>query len=325
MNITDKTTGKEKVLNFIDMLKAEQEKKDQMDAFKNSDHYKLRVMDRMKDDAKDKCLNNICGKIYKDAIPLNDEYKRAYCDDLDQAWSEFIAKRCPQGIEYYVKEGLKKGSPFAKKVLEAVNELVNNEYRDMEVNPDKYSPDELVFKSTDDVQKKLDVINSDLGTDELSQAIQDNVKSTVMSEINRAKAEKERISNLERELANDVHVNTPEAVESALEAAGVTEKKFYEPSLFEAINIGMLNTLKPRFESGELQSVYLYDTLADFNYEKANTEDITENANVASLNELAFVEAVKELTALNVIKALKLENFNPINLKDVIYEYASMR
>lgn len=317
---TSKITPKEKVLGFMDNLKREKEKQDQIDDFKNSAHYKMRVMGQRKADARDACLNNICCDIYKNAIPLNDDYKNAYANDIDAAWKDFIAKRCPEGIEFYIREGLKKGSPFAKKVLEAVDELVNDEYRDKEIDPDKYDPEELVFRSTDDIQKKIDVINADLNTEELSQAINNNVKKTIVSEINRAKSEKEKIANLEKELANDVRVTTPEDVDNALEAAGVTEKKFYEPGLFEAINIGMVNTLTPKYESGDLQEVYLYGALDE--YRECPNEN---ESQFASVDDLAFVESIKELTALNTVKALKLESFNPFNISDMAHEYASRR
>lgn len=312
-----------KVLSFMEQVQEAKVIQEQEDAFMHSTDYKLKTLDKCEKDAREICLDSIFARVYKDAIPLNDDYKQAYMDDLDASFKDFMAVRCPKGIEYYVKEGLRKKSPFAKRVLEAVNNLVDEEMRDKAMNIEDIDPKDLVFNNTNDVQKRLDVIGQDLAVPEISQAIKDNVRQTALSEITRAKAQKEELKNLETELANDVNINTEEAVKEALELRGYGELKDYVPSLFESVLINKLNKLQPAYESGDLQQVYLYGAVADYGKDEVTSE--SGDVHFASLEELAFVEAVKEFTALSMLKALKLESFTKAQVEDMAQTYAQER
>ena len=308
-----------KVLSFMEAVQEQRVMKEEEDNFINSTEYKLKTLDKCEDDAREICLDRIFSRIYKDAVPLNDDYKAAYNEDLDNAFKSFMASRCPKGIEFYVKEGLKKKSPFAKRVLEAVNDLVNNEYRPKALNIEEVDPRELVFATTDDIQTKLDVVAQALSGPEISQAVKDNVKQTALSEITRAKQEKENIKNIEAELANDVNIKTQEAVEEALELRGYGQNKDYVPTLFEAVMINKLNKIQSEIESGNAKEVYTYEALADYGAES------TEEKVFASPEELAFIESVKEYTALSLMKALKLESFTKYRIDDLAQEYAQQR
>ena len=310
-----------KVLSFMEQVQEEILMKEQEEAFLNTPDFKLKKLDQCQNDGKAICLDSIIRSLYKDAIPLNDDYKCAHNDSLDRTFDTFIANKCPKGLEFYIREGLKKNSPFAKKVIEAVENLVNDQTNDMAMNIDKIDANDLVFASNDDLTKKLDVINSDLNIPEISQAIQNNVKSTAISEINRAKKEKEELKNLENELANDVKVNSPEALESALEYRDMGVKD-YTPNLFEAVMINKLNKIQPKYEAGELQDVYLYNTLDEYGKMGAVTEEAESTIHFATPEEMAFVEAVQEYTLLSVLKALKLESFNKYDVNDLAQKYA---
>lgn len=307
-----------KVLSFMEEVQVQEDHQREEDEFHNSTKYKLRHLEHCKDHAREHCLHHILKHIYHDALPLSDEYKRACPDDIDHLYDEFIATRCPKGIEFYIKEGIRKNSPFARKVLEAVNELVNNEYHDKEFNIEDVNANDLVFRSTDDVQKKLDIIGQDLSAPEIAQAVHDNVKSTAISEITRAKEEKEKLQNLEAELANDINMNNSAAIESALEERGLGMTRDFTPTLFQGIMINKLNNLQPRFESGEISDKFLYGALDEFRSE------VTESAEpvAATAEELAFVEAVEEYTMLSILKAVKLESFNKYEVNDLALEYA---
>jgi hypothetical protein len=318
--------SEKKVLSFMESVQEQKLMQEEEDAFQQSTDYKLKKLDENMDSAKDICLDTIFAKIYKDAVPLNDDYKAAYDEDLDKAFHDFMATRCPQGLEFYVKEGLKKGSPFAKRVLEAVDDLVKNEYEDKAMNIEDIDANQLVFRSSDDIQKKLDVVGQDLSAPEISQAVRDNVRQTVMSEITRAKKEKEDIKNLESELANDVNVNSEEKVQEAAELRGFNITRDYVPSLFSGIMINKMNKIQPLYESGQLQEVYTYNAMKDFTTEV--TEEVkseSEEKVFAKPEELAFIEAVKEYTGLSVLKALKLESFDKYRINDLAQEYAQAR
>lgn len=307
-----------KVLSFMEAVQEQRLVKEEEDNFINSTEYKLKTLDKCEDQAKEICLDKIFSRIYKDAIPLNDDYKNAYADDLDDAFKSFMASRCPKGIEFYVKEGLKRKSPFAKRVLEAVNDLVNDEYKQKALNIEDIDAKDLVFATTDDIQTKLDVVNQELSGPEISQAVKDNVKQTALSEITRAKKEKENIKNIEAELASDINMNTQEAVEQALELRGYGTTKDYVPTLFESIMINKINKLEADIASGNGREIYTYEALSD--YGSTSNDSI-----FATTEELAFIESVKEYTALSLLKALKLESFTKYTIDDLVQEYAQQR
>ena len=121
-----------KVLSFMEEVQDELLMKKQDDDFLNSIDYKLKKLDQCNKEGKELCLDTIIRKIYKDCTPLNDDYKVACNDELDDTFDLFMARKCPKGMEFYVREGLKKNSPFAKKVLEAVENLVNEQTNDMQ-------------------------------------------------------------------------------------------------------------------------------------------------------------------------------------------------
>ena len=312
-----------KVISFMEQVQEARLFKEEENAFVNSNDYKLKLLNKAETDGKAYCLDSILARIYKDAVPLNDDYKQAYADDLDASFKDFMATRCPKGIEYYVKEGLKKKSPFAKKVLEAVNNLVEEELNDKAMNVEDIDPADLVFNSNDDVKTRLNVIGQDLSVPEISQAINDNVKQTAMSEIQRAKDRKEELKNLENELASDVKMNSEDAVKEALELRGYGVTQDYTPTLFESVLINKINKLSNDYNAGLLDNQYLYGAVADY----GRPENINESGEPtsATLEELAFVEAVKEYTGLSMLKALKLESFTKNYVNDLAQEYAEAR
>ena len=311
--------SEKKVLSFMEQVKEDMLMKEQEDAFAMSTPYKIHELEKSANDGKEVCLDSIIRTIYKDAIPLNDDYKIACDDEVNKTFDTFMQKKCPRGIEYYVREGIRRKSPFAKKVLEAVEELVNDQINPKLLDVENLDQDDLAFKSDDAVIKKLNVIGSDMGTPEIAQAVRDNVKATALSEINRAKKEKEELQNLENELKNDVNINSPQALESALELNDVNRLRDYKPSLFTAVMINKLNEAKTKMESGELGKTYLYHALDDYN---KTVEESTDNIHFATEEEWGFVEAVKEYTLLSVLKALKLESYTVSEMNDLIQEYA---
>lgn len=308
-----------RVINFMDEVKATKDQEAQDEAFKKTDDYKLKCLNRNQDDAKGVCLDMVFSKIYKDALPLNNDYKVAHGEDLDAEMKDFIQDRCPKGMAYYVREGIKKGSKPAKKIMDETNKIVEDDYNQKAMNLEDYNADDMVFRMTGDNQKKIDVMNSNLNLDGISDVIRDNVKSSAISEIKRAKEEKDSIKQFESELANDMNVTDESAIDNALELYGFTEKRDFQPTLFQGIMIGKMNQLQKMQESGNLEPEYIYDTLAEYGL----PEPTTEGTHYATIGELAFVESVKEYTKLNILKALKLEKFDINSVNELANNYAS--
>lgn len=304
-----------RLLDFIDNIENEERNKKAESDFKNSDTYKLRMIDKSRDEAKKEYLTKVLSDTYRDAIPLNDEYKVAYKDDIDKCFRDFLNERCPQGVEYYIKEAIKKNSGFAKKVLEAVNHLVDEKYNKLSLKLEEVTDEDLVFNNDKDEQKKVNVVGRELNTDEVASIVKDNVKQTAVSEIQRAKEEKEKLQAVEDELANDVKMNTPQKVEEAMRLKGLGQG-YYKPSLFNGIMISNMNKIQAKMESGDNCEYSTYDALKD--YPMTLNESTTPQ-------ELAFIESVKEYTGYALVKALKLESFDMYKIDNLAQSYAQRK
>lgn len=304
-----------RLLDFIDNIENEERNKKAESDFKNSDTYKLRMIDKSRDEAKKEYLTKVLSDTYRDAIPLNDEYKVAYKDDIDKCFRDFLNERCPQGVEYYIKEAIKKNSGFAKKVLEAVNHLVDEKYNKLSLKLEEVTDEDLVFDNDKDEQKKVNVVGRELNTDEVASIVKDNVKQTAVSEIQRAKEEKEKLQAVEDELANDVKMNTPQKVEEAMRLKGLGQG-YYKPSLFNGIMISNMNKIQAKMESGDNCEYSTYDALKDY--------PMTLNES-ATPQELAFIESVKEYTGYALVKALKLESFDMYKIDNLAQSYAQRK
>lgn len=304
-----------RLLDFIDNIENEERNKKAESDFKNSDTYKLRMIDKSRDEAKKEYLTKVLSDTYRDAIPLNDEYKVAYKDDIDKCFRDFLNERCPQGVEYYIKEAIKKNSGFAKKVLEAVNHLVDEKYNKLSLKLEEVTDEDLVFNNDKDEQKKVNVVGRELNTDEVASIVKDNVKQTAVSEIQRAKEEKEKLQAVEDELANDVKMNTPQKVEEAMRLKGLGQG-YYKPSLFNGIMISNMNKIQAKMESGDNCEYSTYDALKD--YPMTLNESVTPQ-------ELAFIESVKEYTGYALVKALKLESFDMYKIDNLAQSYAQRK
>ena len=306
-----------KVLNFIDEL--EQERRNAVDnnRFKDSISYKYNCLNNAKKDGVEECLSKSFEKFYLDAIPLNDEYKTANHDDLCNDVHDFIKKNGAKSMTYYVGEARKK-SPVMKKLYESVEKLVDDKFKEKEEKINETKPElDLVFKMDGETEKKIDVINQDLELDDIAKVISDNVRNTAMSEINRAKEEKENMKQIETDLANDINVKSEAAIERELSLRGINQKAVFQPSLFEGIMIGKMNKLSYTTESTD--DVYLYNAMKDY------TGAFYEGGESATPEEIAFVESVRELTLLSMERALKIKKYSLQDIKNLANEYASMK
>lgn len=299
-----------RLLDFLDEIENKEKNNAIDNEFKNSDEYKLKMIDRNRECAKDDCLTNILSDTYQKAIPLNDEYKIAYKDDIDKCFRDFLNERCPKGVEYYIKEGIKKKSKFAEKVLESVNKMINTKYNNLALHVEEVTDEDLVFNNNKDDQKKVDVIGKELNTDEVADIVKDNVKNTAVSEIQRAKEEKEKLQSVENELANDVKMNTPQKVEEAMELRGLGMRD-YKPTLFTAMTIGKLNEIQ---KNPDCCNTNTYNALKDY--------PMSRDSICPTPEELAFIGAIREYTKYALVKALKLESFDKYKIEDLAQRYA---
>lgn len=307
--------GEDKVRKYMDQIITNDQRDKEFNDLRNTTDAKLRMLNKCKEDAKRECITRLLGDVYKNACPVSDEYRNAYSDELNQDFPNFMHKTYPDDISLYIHECIKKGSPFAKRMMEAVDALVDSEYKDKELNIDDINPEDLIFKTTDDIQKKLDVISDDLNSNDIAQAIRQNVKDSAISEIKRAKQEKESIKSFEEQLKKDPQMTSPEAIESAVEIFDVKNfgfrDKFYTPTLFEAVMINKINNITKKQELGEFVEMPLYDTLSIY---KENSSDI-------SPADYAFVDTLKEYTCISMLKGLKFESFTKNDIENITNLY----
>ena len=315
--------NEDKVLNFMNSIDQQNSSMKADQAFKQSLDYKYRVLNQEKDKARAECLSRIFEKFYRSAVPLNDEYKCAYNSELNNDMPDFAKSRGAEDLAYYVGEAKKRGSKAATRIMESVNQIVNAYFEDVEMNINKVDdPEKMVFKMDDATEERIDAVSRDMEMDDLASVIHDNVKATALSEISRAKAEKEASKKVEEELANDMNVTSESAIDFALQLRGYTDKKIFQPSLFEGIMLGKLSRNAMLCESGLQTPVYLYNTLDMYGF--TATESASDDVHYATPEELSFVESVREYTCLSIAKALGLENFNNLSMiREMAQKYAA--
>lgn len=314
--------SEKKVLDFMEQVQLAKEEREQEQAFQNSTSYKLHCLNNEREEAKGVCLDKVFSQLYKNAVPLSDDYKVAHGDDLDAEIHDFMSTRCPKGMEYYIHEGIKKGSKPAARIMEAVNNAVDDTYNRKAIKIEGIDVKDLAFKNDTDMQKKIDMMGTDLELNDVSQIIHDNVKSTVLSEIERAKQEKEQLRQLEAELAQDMSVASESAIEQRLWMNDLMNRDFV-PRLFQGIMIGNTDKFVHMESTGQFVPEYTYEALQDYGYTYEYAED--GKPPLSTVSEMAFIESVKELTKLNLVQALKLESFNLSDLNMMAYEYAKIK
>lgn len=288
------------LFSFISELKKDEQKEKDRAVMKESTNYKLNKIKQVKESAREVCLDTLISKIYKDAIPMDEPTKDLISDDLDAEISDYIRAKQPKGTIYYVKEAIKRGSKPAKEMLEAVDKMLTDHFRETALNIKDVDADDITFDIKDpETEEKLNEISSTMQYDELSDAIKNNVKIAANAEIKRVKDERQKIKDLEEELKSDEDVTNESAINFELQKRGIvkTGTKLYQPSLFEGVMINKSNLIK---ESG-------LDIPAE------------------SVNQMAFIETTKEMTKLFTLKSLMLESFTNDEIRKLANRYATMK
>ena len=299
-------SGTDKVMDFINSVDQEKQKDDQMAAFYNSDVYKRNLLDAECDKGKNACLKYVIGNCYQNAVPLSDEYKNACGSDLCAKGTDHL----PEDLLMYFKETIKKGTcgDRCRKVVEAVCKEVDKQYMDKRLDPKNYKPEELVFKMDPEMQTRMDIISKDMEIDDITDLIRNTVKSTAESEITRAREEKEKNKELEKELANDLNVTSESAIERALQMRRKNDASVFQPTLLQGIMIGNAE----RSEDLMTES-YTYHALEEYGLTTDNNDPMY----------AAFVESVAEYT-WNVFEESFLNNKKkPLReIRNLASEYA---
>lgn len=302
-----------KVLSYMQSLKDEADSAKHLEDFQNSDTYKIRNIEADAKCAKTDCVNKVMGDVYKKALPLSDDYKTAFSAEIDDNYKTLMNTMTDsQDAQFYVREAIKKNSSFAKKLMEAVDDMIDAEVNHKELNLDKVNKDNLkIDLDNEENSENLDIIEKDLRVDEIAQLIKNNVQSTAKSEIIRAREKKENLKAVEAELAHDEEIKTPEQVQEALELRNMTNK-VYDTTLFESILSKNTEKYVAMKEHGDWNDIYTHDALEAFGFYNEST--------YASPNELAYIDTLCEYTMIEMVNVLNMEKFDKYRINSMIYE-----
>lgn len=288
--IDQKKTGMSAFLNNLQKLQDEEESMRQM---KNNPQYKLNVIADEKKKGLENCAAGVICKIYRDALPMDPEYKAGYMSELDAGFIQHIKGKNPEGVYAYIVDSAKAGSKPAKLMLEAVNSAINECCKKFYENLDELDADKIdLGPESKEVKDGIAQITSKMDYEEISKIIEDNVQETVRREIENTKEEDRKLAELQEKLAADETVQTESAIDMALAQAGMSTKQF-QPSLFGGIMIGNVTMFS---ESGELDEEHV--------------------------QKKAFFESVKEYTKLETLSVLDMQRYGVGDVENLALKYA---
>lgn len=279
---------------FLSELRAREEQEMLMQQYKESPKYKLGVLNEEREKGLENCAAGVICKIYRDALPLDDEYKAANQGELDDGFIDTIKQKSPNGVYTFLSSCASAGCKPAQLMMEAVLEAIDTSCKRFYENLDEVDPDEIDMGPTSKiVNDAVNTVTSKMDYDQISEIIEQNVQNTVKREIETQKAEDEKLQELRSKLSEDDTVQTESAIEAALMREGMSKKQ-YQPTLFNGIMIGKV---KKFTESGDLSTEYV--------------------------QKKAFFESVKEYTKIETLSMLNMMKFNQSQLNQLANEYAT--
>lgn len=297
----DLQKSRDRVFAFMESVEEDRRIHEDDMKFMNSPEMKMRRLNDEKEKGRKYCIHKILSAMYKNALPLSNDYKVAYGTDLDDEIHNFMSDN-PMERDYYVTDTYS-NSPVMQKINRNVERLIDEKFEEVENNLEDTKAEDIKFTPDDELNENLQKITDDMGVEDVTNAIASNVQTVAKNEIERAKQEKETRANIEKQLANDLSITTKEAVDEYLELHDLVEKKDFKPRLFQGIMIGKTREMMEKFETGMYVGKFLFNALEGY-----HSEDNTEIKTSTPMEE-AFLESVKEFTKLSLVKALRLEKF----------------
>lgn len=247
-------------------------------------------------DKKKEGVHNVAEKvlttIYANSLPLDAEHKAIYESSINSTIMDHIRKSGSVDTYDYLEKAAKRGSLPAKTICESaervMTEICNKYYTEEDLDPDDID----MTPESENVMSAVTKITSDMNADEVSTAIENNVKATIAKEMEISKQEDEKLAELEKQLSDDDSVQEESAIDTALHLAGFGAKNIYKPQLFTSIMMGKVKTFT---EDGDLEG--------------------------DAIQKKAFYESVKELAALQTLNTLGCIDINIYNVDKVAAKY----
>ena len=279
---------------FLSELKKREEQEMLAQQYKETPKYKLAAIDDAKTQGLENCAAGVICKLYRDSLPIDDDYVNSYQTDLDDSIVSSIKKQQPKGVYVFLSDCAEKGSKPAQLLVEAIREEINEKCSKFYEEFDEIDPDKIELgPDSQPINDAIEKVNAKMDYDQISSIIENNVKQTVQNEIQTQKEEDAKVKALEEELSADPNVQTESAIEAALMREGMS-RKIYQPSLFNGIMIGKV---------------------------KEFTED--SDLDTEHVQKKAFFEAVKEYTKYEMLSTLNIFNPRQSELDNLANKYAA--
>lgn len=231
--------NKSRLNRYLDRLNAYNKDKEFRDNLEKDPDARNMAIDKACKKCEIVSLDKMLGKIYNDAIPIEDGVA-----DIDRDISDYVnAKTHGKDTEYYIKEAIRKNhSPFLTKMCEAAKTMAkkhrSRKENMIEVNPSVTLNELENYRFDNTENNNLKDITSDMGFDEVSEVIRNNVKATIQDEFDKTENEQEQVKALEDELAGNDEIVDNETMESAISKELFKrgyDERLHQPSLFEGV------------------------------------------------------------------------------------------
>lgn len=284
--------NKENMSAFLQELEEQQRA---AEASHNMTHNRSYIINSIKDKQDEGTRNaarEVFVSIYRDALPLDKDYKTTYKRSLDNHLINYIAKETEGDVYDYLKQAGISGSAPAKEICDSVENGMACICKQYYENMDDVDPDEIdMGPESQNVLQVAQKVTSDMNADQVSEIIEANVKATIAKEIAATKEEDEKLAALEESLAADETVVSEDGLEMKLVDAGFKPNTVYKPSLFNAIMVGAIDKFSENGDEG------------------------------VELQKKAFYESAQELTVLQTLQTLNILDINPGNVDKIAAKY----
>ena len=266
-------TSKANMSAFLDHLNSMRQTARATAALKQSRTYRLNALQRKVSEGARAAAEKVFMSIYTNAVPVDKQHRIVYETSLQKTMQRHIEESGEPDVYDYLKKAAKQGSAPAKMICENADKYISESCRKYYLEEDTDIDDVDISADINDAVVK---ITSDMDVDAVSEAIENNVRATIASEMAISKQEDEKLAALQQRLADDEGITEEGHIEGVLIGEGYCGfGRVYTPQLFTGI---MMGKVKMYTEEGELDG--------------------------PDIQKKAYYESVKELTALQTLHTL---------------------
>lgn len=277
---------------FLSELTAKRTSREATANYKRSYGYRSGVIREKQDECARNAAEKVFCSIYRNSLPLDATHRAVYESDINSTILQHVKDSGASSVYDYLATKAKSipARTICENAVKYAGEIFAKYYTEEDEDPEDLD----ASMNSDSVETVANRITSDMSADQVSAAIEANVRAAIQKEMEISAEEDKKLAELEEQLTNDENIKEEADIEMALYQAGYPKNKIYQPSLFTGIMLGKIQEIT---EEGELEG-----------------EEIQKRA---------FYESVKELTALQTLQTLYCIDVNPYNVDRYARKYAS--